>query len=603
MSNSTLQALVDSYEDIPAMMHRIHDGNSEKTTRFHPAVAPNQLVQAEQALRGHSKVDSRTADFASMARMARQAKKVMNHISSLPASSASSSTPLGPSSRLKSRSISDSAHIAMQKLESLQKSGVDLSRFYSQYDVHKRGRVSYKDFADTMMHLCSGVNKQDLYSVAAAVDAQKTGSVSYDNLLSSLKAVRDTVKYQSLPSNPSSSHPNTKSASAFARVEVVPPPKAVIDVVPLSDALQPCLSAPYDYETGQSKSERRRAAAIQESCFERIFHPTCPFHVDSQSPTVERGRMKTEGTAKRARSAPPRAERTSFYREHFRHDRLPVASSSELEPGQVPLRTFLSDMRERTYASRLGLVSESDADPTAISSATAPVKATEHAAAMDKKNREAQGRVWNRLLQESKANIPVLKHLLRQHDLSNSGKVSTEEFRQALHKAGVALTDSEQQQLVVQLGARANTATANTAITVPSSEGEGSGEGGTKSHRSLQSSSVHSVIASNAPRDGDGSVIDIDGFLDALSARASSASYQHVLSSSTNTKNQFSNNNPPQRKEQGMHSVTEREEGRVARKVLESWQRHSNPAILLQDALQQVRESCCQLCVLWFLCY
>lgn len=36
MNKSTLQALVDSYEDIPALMSRIRDGNDVKTTRFHP---------------------------------------------------------------------------------------------------------------------------------------------------------------------------------------------------------------------------------------------------------------------------------------------------------------------------------------------------------------------------------------------------------------------------------------------------------------------------------------------------------------------------------------------------------------------------------------
>jgi Ca2+-binding EF-hand superfamily protein len=555
MDNPTLQTLVDSYEDIPAMMHRIRDSNVDKISRFHPAMATNQSVQAEQALRGYSKVDSKTADFARVARMAQQAKKVLNHISSLPTTK--SSAPSSPSSRFQNRSISDCAHIAMQKLECLQQSGVDLNRFYSQYDVHKRGRVSYKDFADTMMHLCSGVNKQDLYSVAAAVDAQKTGSVSYDNLLSSLRAVRDTAKYQSLPNNPSSSRTEASLKSTTASVVPVPSPKTVVDVVPLTDALQPCLAAPYDYESGQSKSERRRAAAIQESCFDRIFHPTCPFYLDHQTPMEERGRpAKADGAAvKRARSAPPRAEGSSFYRDHFRHDNLPVASLSELgsyfEPEPASLRTVVTESRERTYASRLGLAPNPDI--AAVGSA----KSAEQTVATDNKNMKAHGFVWNRVLQESKANIPVLKRLLRQHDQSHSGKLSTEEFRHALQKAGITLTDGEQQQLLVQLGVRANT------------DGE---QGGKKNHRTLQSSSVHSVMASNTTKDGDGNV-GIDSFLEALSARASSASFQHALSAGTG--------------KEGGQSVAEREQGRVARKVLEAWQRHSNPAILLQDTLKQ----------------
>jgi hypothetical protein len=41
MSKTTLQALVDSYEDIPALMSRIRDGNDVKTTRFHPGNDPS----------------------------------------------------------------------------------------------------------------------------------------------------------------------------------------------------------------------------------------------------------------------------------------------------------------------------------------------------------------------------------------------------------------------------------------------------------------------------------------------------------------------------------------------------------------------------------
>ncbi len=43
MNKSTLQALVDSYEDIPALMSRIRDGNVSKTTRFHPGIIIHML--------------------------------------------------------------------------------------------------------------------------------------------------------------------------------------------------------------------------------------------------------------------------------------------------------------------------------------------------------------------------------------------------------------------------------------------------------------------------------------------------------------------------------------------------------------------------------
>eukprot|EP01033_Poteriospumella_lacustris_P010872 gene10872-7731_t len=510
MSKTTLQALVDSYEDIPALMSRIRDGNDVKTTRFHPAVMPNQSVQAEQALRGYEKTDSRTSDLARVARMAQQAKKVLSHIAALPAAPAGGGSPRAAASQ--PRSVGDSARVATEKLERLQKSGVDLQRFYAQYDVQKTGRVSYKDFADTLTHLSAGVNRQDLLAVAAALDAQKAGSLAYGDLLPALKAVRDSPRHQARP--------------AYAKTTAPPPAPeppaaaatdAVVELLPLQRVLAPNLAAPYDYETAQQKSERLRASQPPLS-FARDFHARRP---------------------RRPHSAPPRAERSSFYRDHFRHDAPPPPSDA---PVAESLRCRVDAERERDYAATLGLT-PAEAEAAGLRSAfetrqrdrqrarggaaavdpldeaqqspllVAQAQATAVAATLAQQRAKT---LLNRVVRETRGNVPVLARLLRRADASGSGAVSAEELRGALAAAGVRLAEDD-----------------------------------------LASSSVRSVLRADAG-------VAIDRVVDLVAARATAAAFAHVTADERDV-------------------LARREAGRVARKVLEALQAHAQPLRLLRD--------------------
>lgn len=519
---------------------------------------PNQSVQAEQALRGYEKTDSRTADLARVARMAQQAKKVLSHIAALPAAPAGGGSPRAAASQ--PRSVGDSARVATEKLERLQKSGVDLQRFYAQYDVQKTGRVSYKDFADTLTHLCAGVNRQDLLAVAAALDAQKAGSLAYGELLPALKAVRDSPRHQARPAYAKTTAPPTPPEAPATATD------AVVELLPLERVLAPNLAAPYDYETAQQKSERLRASQPPLS-FARDFHSAVPFHVDGRAAAAPAPSTSISGRPRRPHSAPPRAERSSFYRDHFRHDAPPPPSDA---PVAESLRSVVAAERERDYAATLGLT-PAEAEAAGLRSAFETrqrdrQRARGGAAALDPLDEAQQSpllvaqaqatavaatlaqqrakTLLNRVVRETRGNVPVLARLLRRADASGSGAVSAEELRGALAAAGVRLAEDEHVALCRLLRGEAAADEPPRGAARPVS-------------RSLASSSVRSVLRADAG-------VAIDRVVDLVAARATAAAFAHVTADERDV-------------------LARREAGRVARKVLEALQAHAQPLRLLRD--------------------
>lgn len=131
-------------------------------------------------MRAHQKVDiSKKENSHRVERMATQAMRVLDQLSKIP----------GQHKKPK-RTVQETSSIAQAKLKSLSESGIDLQRFYNQYDVSRTGKVSYKDFCDTLLAVSSGIGREEAHELAAKLDTRRVGSIDYTHILDSLKDIQ-----------------------------------------------------------------------------------------------------------------------------------------------------------------------------------------------------------------------------------------------------------------------------------------------------------------------------------------------------------------------------------------------------------------------------
>ena len=134
-------------------------------------------------MRGNRKVDvTDPAKSKHVEMMAEQALKVLDQLAKLPGAS-----------KKKHRNVKETSRIAKCKLEGLKESGIDLRKFYSQYDTQRTGKISYEEFNSSLLHVASGIAKEEAQDLASSLDHKKIGSVEYRNILDSLQELEKTA--------------------------------------------------------------------------------------------------------------------------------------------------------------------------------------------------------------------------------------------------------------------------------------------------------------------------------------------------------------------------------------------------------------------------
>ena len=293
--------------------------------------------------------------------LASQARKVLNQLNQMNASKKTGTV----------RPTEENAKLAEKKLRSLKDNGVDLTKFYYQYDTLRTGCISYKDFSDTLLAVSSGIGREDAMLLAASLDKKKTGHIEYKNILSSLTDLQKELKKdnslthaikakkhssnnqsygngqsvfgQQEPELPSTSSLNQSNSKAnmhhVPKIDPIPSsylemynqritsamtdPKAVVNV----QALSPNRDIPVKKVGPQDEEPMvfysgRRYFYNQENAKDpatkainaRLNNRTIPFHVDPSPDTVKevarRSREQQEEkdrVVRRSSSAPPRS--------------------------------------------------------------------------------------------------------------------------------------------------------------------------------------------------------------------------------------------------------------------------------------------------------
>lgn len=93
--------------------------------------------------------------------------------------------------KVKSRDVQTTATIAKTKLLELKENIGDIDKLFVGFDTHRRGKISYEEFSQTLLVANSGLEKHETKSLATKLDKKKAGSVEYASILSALQEVEN----------------------------------------------------------------------------------------------------------------------------------------------------------------------------------------------------------------------------------------------------------------------------------------------------------------------------------------------------------------------------------------------------------------------------
>lgn len=174
------EELVDHYKDLPTIMHKINLSLNDSAARY-KVLGPNNSINVDIALRDNTHKGRKSERVE---QMAKKALKVIHHMKTIP--------DLPKDKQMKD--VTKSSKLAHEKLKYLENNGVDLIKLYRKYDNNRSGRVSYKDFGDSLVAVSSGLSKNEAHKLACAIDQEKAGSVDYHSILTRLKDLREPAE-------------------------------------------------------------------------------------------------------------------------------------------------------------------------------------------------------------------------------------------------------------------------------------------------------------------------------------------------------------------------------------------------------------------------
>eukprot|EP01031_Cornospumella_fuschlensis_P022264 gene22264-27226_t len=549
--SENVQELLECFDDIPELMSKIRS-NQQNKSRFQ-VLEPNHSFNMASVLRGNETVKASDPLYMNQVKhMASQAKRVLEHLNT---------TPKSP--RPQKEIIRTSAERAEERLRKLRQSGIDIAKFYQQYDVERTGRVSYKDFSDTLLSLSTGISREDAIMLAASLDKNKAGSVDYKNIFSHLEHVKQThssqdnsIKATEMRSNSANDADSSYSAAYLASKQHAP------SVNPSTYSAPSTWNSLATYENtatlGSNEAETFTLLPLPPSVYEqrsanvfsasalapvnkaaevtmvqrrhfyrdKHYHKAAPYFTD---PTVEQQRKER----KRSSSAPPTMRTMAQHvekvlKEDGASSQLNAADRSD-RVRQISLRKVLQTDAGSDRADKSKTFEQQ------VAQEAAPLNPLKHMMTIqstkEKEAKELQVKfAENAVAHKMQGNIAALRYLLRQHDRSRSGFVNQEEFKAAIKKAGVPI-DSK---TIEALFARNST--------------------------SYGTGSVQDVSVSS------GKAVSIDHFLDKIETRATAPAFAHVTG------------NPAIGKQ-----TKDAEQVRIMKKVLHSLNKLSNPQKLFND--------------------
>jgi trimeric autotransporter adhesin len=558
--------------------------------KLYTAIEPNQSYLVDQVLRGHEQVKPTEVNLAKVNKMAHQAKRVLQHLSKYPSGSL----------KKESKGIGDCAEIAVSKLENLQKNGMNLNRFYSQYDTNKKGRISYKDFTDTMLHLCAGIDSQEIMTLATNLDREKTGTLSYTNLVPALKSLSRTV-----PKSTSSNNSNIKNTQQQSNSMMNSNP-VISRVLDLESALIPNKSPLIELDSFPQQRQVSSSSYLSNNSrntYTKMMRRPCPFYKDITKDEARRlGRTihssdnnnnTNNTTGKRAHSAPPRStallrvvsspndsstDNRNINPDPYKAQSLRTHTLYSLhgtESTQQQQRRLQEKQEQLETTQLLLLTNGSSNGPTTLTNNN------------NNNNQRAQ-QLENQILSSLSSNLNHLRFQCHRYDLSKSGYLSGTEIATVLQKTNHLSLSSDEIHLLLQRINNNNNCNNNNGNNSNNNSNSNNNRYSKTKPRASSTSAIHRLFqhshqSINNHNDNNNNIQDndhihIDAFIDRL------ASWQQLKARSNNNHNN-NNHNTNNTNESRILSGTNPEESRVAKQILHAWHKHPHFTRLVADVL------------------
>lgn len=229
--------LLDGLDNIPEIMKQIQGSptrgrrkgdNSTKDacpqiviqhpiTSFHPVLS----VRTTQSFNVTAALNPENENIVAE-KFALQADKVLQHLSDLRSSRAK-----------KTRSVAELASEALPQFDQLLEKAGDADVF-RQYDVLRRGKITYDDFHDIVVSCNTGFTKKECYALAHELDKGKTGLIKYNQIVDTLKdidakmAVEKHVSQNQAANEPPSPPARSDRPDRERRAAAVPRPDSSV---------------------------------------------------------------------------------------------------------------------------------------------------------------------------------------------------------------------------------------------------------------------------------------------------------------------------------------------------------------------------------------
>jgi Ca2+-binding EF-hand superfamily protein len=162
-----MEDLLDGLDNIPEIMKQIQCS----PTRGRSKVRATQSFNVTAAL--HPDDENIVAEKFSL-----QADRVLKHLSDLHAGGG----------RGRPRSVQQLAAEALPQWDALLEKAGD-AEVFRQYDVLRRGKITYGDFNDIVVSCNTGFSKAETHALALELDGGRTGLIRYHDIVSSLKTL------------------------------------------------------------------------------------------------------------------------------------------------------------------------------------------------------------------------------------------------------------------------------------------------------------------------------------------------------------------------------------------------------------------------------
>ena len=417
----------------------------------------------DSVMRGSKRVDvSSRNNSHRVERMATQAMRVLDQLALIP----------GVPKPHTPRPAAVTADIARNKLKSVCDNGINLQNLYSQYDINRSGKVSYKDFSDTLLAVSAGLTREETHHLASTLDSNRVGAIEYTNILEALKQVKintdSTVSNQQItaPTGTTTTTAPTGTMSTENTYKIAPKTSFSYVGAHNNDAEKISMDETAQQTTveGNSATSGNSSPNMQHSTTytpiqtelnarslvnRRFFHnptvntvyyndTTIPYQFDNTTTST-----KCTSSRRRAVSAPGRSRSNIMDSGcNLSIDLNSTINNTNLTEYYDIFRKSPTSTTEVVSVDDMAVIKKLKNNPFYHENANTKRY-------QDQIQQQERQTVVNSVIDQINGNVSRLKHTLKQSDGSYSGMLNTEEFQSAMKKFGISLSKSQYNDLFI----------------------------------------------------------------------------------------------------------------------------------------------------------